>query len=100
VTPRVDLTPEAQADVEEVHAWYAERGVGLAEAFRRSLEQCIANIATHPESYSVVHRSVRRALLRRFPYCVFYMVEPQRALVIGCFHARRDPHAWQLRGAG
>ena len=100
MTLRVDLTLEAKADVEEVHAWYAERGMGLAEDFRRSLDQCMANIASHPESYPVVHRSLRRALLRRFPYCMFYVVERERALVHGCFHARRDPQAWQLRGAG
>ena len=100
MTLRVDLTPEAEADVEEAHAWYAARGSGLAEDFRRSLDQCMSNISSHPESYPVVHRSLRRALLRRFPYCIFNVVEPARAVVVGCFHARRDPQAWQLRGAG
>jgi len=100
VTLRVDLTPEAEADVEEIHAWYAERGRELADDFRHSLDQCMASIASFSESHAVVHRSVRRALLRRFPYCVFYVLETERALVIGCFHARRDPQAWRLRGAG
>jgi plasmid stabilization system protein ParE len=98
VTLRVDLSPEAQADVEEVHAWYGQRRVGLAEDFRRSLDQCIASIASHPQGHPILHGSVRRALLRRFPYCIFYVVEQQRVLVVGCFHARRDPRAWQLRG--
>jgi plasmid stabilization system protein ParE len=100
VTHRVSLTPEAEADVEEAHVWYAERGLGLAEDFRRSLDECMGRIASHPEGFPSVHRSVRRALLRRFPYCVFYVLEPERALVIGCFHARRDPRVWRLRGVG
>jgi plasmid stabilization system protein ParE len=98
VTRRVSLTPEAEADVEDAHVWYVERGLGLAEDFRRSLDECMARIAGHPESYPAVHRSIRRALLRRFPYCVFYVVEAERAVVIGCLHARRDPQAWRLRG--
>jgi hypothetical protein len=36
----------------------------------------MASIAAHPESHPVVRHSIRRALLRRFPYCVFYVVEP------------------------
>jgi plasmid stabilization system protein ParE len=100
VTYQVSLTPEAEADIEEAHLWYAERGIDLAEDFRRSLDQCIATIASYPEGFPVVHRSVRRALLRRFPYCIFYVLGPERAIVVGCFHARRDPSAWRVRAAG
>jgi plasmid stabilization system protein ParE len=99
VTLQVSLTPEAEADVQEAHLWYAERGMGLAEDFRRSLDECFGRIASHPESYPVVHRTVRRALLRRFPYCIFYVPESEHVVVIGCLHARRDPRAWRLRAA-
>lgn len=97
MTARVDLTPEAEADVDEAHAWYAEREPGLAEDFRRALDECMASIATHPESHPVVRHSIRRALLRRFPYCVFYVVEPERIVIQACFHARRNPQSWQAR---
>ena len=101
MTLRIALTLEAQADVEEVHAWYAARGAALAEKFRGALDQCLEGIASFPEAHPVVHRSIRRALLRRFPYCVFYVVERDRVVVHGCLHARRDPSIWQLRtGAG
>ena len=101
MTATVALTPEAQADIEEVHAWYAARGAGLAEEFRGALDQCLENIATFPQGHAIIHRSVRRALLRRFPYCVFYVIGPDRVIVHGCFHARRDPSVWQFRmGAG
>lgn len=101
MTPRIALAPEAQADIEEVHSWYAARGAGLAEEFRGALDQCLENIASFPEAHPLIHRSVRRALLRRFPYCIFYVVERERIVVHGCFHARRDPSVWHLRmGAG
>jgi hypothetical protein len=37
------------------------------------------------------HEDTRRALLARFPYALFYRAEPDRVLVIACFHAKRDP---------
>lgn len=99
MTARVELTPEAEADLIEAYSWYRNRGLGLGEEFLRSLDACLEEIARFPDSSPVVHRSLRRALLRRFPYCVFYLVQPTRVVVIGLLHARRDPRAWQRRNA-
>jgi hypothetical protein len=44
-----------------------------------------------------VHRTVRRALLRRFPFGVFYRAEPSRIVVIGILHGSRDPKVWKGR---
>lgn len=38
----------------------------------------------------VVHKTFRRALLRRFPYSVFYVVEPAVVLIAGVVHHSRD----------
>jgi hypothetical protein len=45
----------------------------------------------------VVHAPFRRALLRRFPYCVFYYLEAEEVVVVGCFHAHRSPEVWRVR---
>ena len=100
MTLPVDFTPEAEADVGEAHVWYLARGLDLGEEFLRSLDACIQDVSAFPEASLVVHRNIRRALLRRFPYCVFYVVEPTRVVVVGVFHARRDPPSWQRRGIG
>jgi len=96
----VRLTPEAEADVSEAEAWYRGRGLGLGDEFLRSLDASLQSIARFPESCPVVHRPLRRALLRRFPSCVFYVAESERIVVVGVLHARRDPQVWQRRSAG
>ena len=93
----IRLTPEAFADLQDARSWYAERGGNLASRFIESFEIVVRNIEGHPEIYPLVHRQVRRALLHRFPYCVFYVSEAEGPLVVGCFHARRDPSAWRRR---
>jgi hypothetical protein len=46
----------------------------------------------------VVFKSVRRALLRRFPYALFFVIDEQTLyFVIACFHASRNPLQWQRR---
>ena len=92
---RVRLTPEA--DVGQVLAWYAERAAALGDDFLACFEAVIRQIEQFPQIAPMVHAPFRRALLRRFPYCVFYYLEPEWAVVVGCFHAHRSPEAWRLR---
>lgn len=37
---------------------------------------------------------VRRVLVERFPYCIFYVVEPERLVVLAVLHVARDPDLW------
>jgi len=94
---RVRLTPEAEADAAQALAWYGERGPDLGADFFASFEAVIRQLEQFPESAPVVHSPFRRALLHRFPYCVFYYVEPSESVVVGCFHAHRNPEVWRLR---
>ena len=50
-----------------------------------------------PGRYPVVRGSARRALLRRFPYAVFFVASPDLVNIIAYLHARRDPRHWQER---
>jgi plasmid stabilization system protein ParE len=74
------ILPEAEQDAADAYGWYEERQPGLGEEFLRCVEACIQSIRRNPKTYSVVHESYRRALLRRFPYAVFYEYaeEPSR----------------------
>jgi hypothetical protein len=38
---------------------------------------------------------MRRVLVRRFPYSVFYEIHDPDVVVLGCMHGARDPDEWQ-----
>ena len=50
-----------------------------------------------PERYPLVRGRARRALLRRFPYAVYFVATPELVSVFACLHARRDPRLWRER---
>lgn len=89
--------PEANLEINEAADWYEERGRGLAVEFLRILDACIESIRRNPEFHPKVHGEARRAVLRRFPYSVIYVVREEEVVVIACFHGRRDPKSWQDR---
>ena len=53
-----------------------------------------------PEAYALVDATMHRALLRRFPYAIFYEIEPVQIVVYAVFHGARDPRAWRRRKDG
>lgn len=97
MTRTVRLRPMAEADVRDAYHWYEDRAHGLGDEFLRTADAALASIQRHPESYPPVYESVRRALLRKFPYGLFYVIKPDAIIVLACFHVRRDPKSWQDR---
>jgi plasmid stabilization system protein ParE len=91
------FTPEAAADVREARAWYASLSPRLAREFMLELDFCVSMMERAPELAPRVDAQLRRALLRRFPYGVFYVVEAGELVVLACLHGRRSPTAWRLR---
>ena len=93
------VRPEAERDLADAHAWYESQRQGLGSEFLRSVEATLAAITRSPEMYPCIHEQVRRALVRRFPYGIFYVVDhdPARVVVLAVMHARRSPQTWQQR---
>ncbi len=44
--------------------------------------------------FAHVHGEVRRAMVPRFPYAVFYRIEPKQVLVLAVLDTARDPKLW------
>jgi plasmid stabilization system protein ParE len=93
----IRLTAEAEADLTDAYAWYRDRGEFLACDFLASFESVLETLDRHPEAFPEVHNQVRRALMRRLPYAVFYVLSGGGPVVLGVFHARRNPTKWMRR---
>lgn len=89
--------PEAAADLRHARSWYDDIRPELGERFAVAVDKTIEAIAEHPLQFPVVHRGRRRAGVRRFPYGIFFEIQPERIVVIACFHAKRNPKRWHLR---
>ena len=96
MTPRLLLEPEAEAEFLKAGRWYTERNPAIA-AFRVSVERTLEAVERAPEQFPLALRDIRKALVRRFPYVVYYVVLSDVISVIAIIHGRRDPGIWQAR---
>ena len=97
MTAKVVFAPEAAVDLNEAYIWYELRRRGLGDEFLSSLEAAVEKVRRQPLSYSVVHETYRRALLRRFPYAIFFEYEDSTVTVYAVFHTSREPGKWRQR---
>ena len=94
------IAPEAQQDVDEAYSWHEDRRTGLGEEFLGCVDVCIQAICRMPILYTKVHEEYRRALVRRFPYAIFYEYTGEKVIVYSIFHTSRDPKKWRNRLGG
>jgi plasmid stabilization system protein ParE len=93
------IRAQARAEIAEAFDWYLVRSPGAAEAFLTELDVAMGNIVEAPEQFPVVRGRLRRVLLRRFPYAVYYKSYSTGVSVVGVIHGHRHPATW-LRRAG
>lgn len=91
------VAPEAEQDIAEGYAWYEEQRVGLGEEFLSCVDACIEALRRMPEMHAKIYESYRRALVRRFPYAVFYEYAEGTVTVYSVFHTSQDPEKWIRR---
>ena len=97
MTRRVIVRPEAEREIQDAFDWYEDRSEGLGAEFLRAADACLAGVQRDPLAFPKVHKAVRRVLMRKFPYALFYLIEEESIVVVACFHAKRDPIDWLRR---
>ena len=84
----------AKVELREAAQYYEAESPGLGVAFLAEAEHSVTMLLEHPESSPVVGRSVRRRLLRRFPYGLLYRVRGEQVRILAVMNLRRRPAYW------
>ncbi len=96
---RLVISAEAETDALTAFKFYEERREGLGERFRDHLGVALSRIQNNPEEAPVVYRSLRRKLVRRFPYMVLYRLFPGLLYVVAVMHTKQYEAIWKRRAA-
>ena len=94
---RLVAEPAVDLDVEAAFDWYQDERAGLGLEFLDELRAAYGRVAEGPLKYLELRSGIRRALLRRFPYAVYFAAEADIVVILAVLHAHRDPAEWQAR---
>lgn len=76
----------AEIEILEAFVWYEEHRENLGFEFLQILDETILLLQQQPQSFQIIFKNIRRVLLRKFPYAVFYVIENGKIIVLACLH--------------
>ena len=84
----------AEYELNEAAQYYELEDAGLGAAFLVEVERCLRAIQDAPEAGAILRETVRRRLLRRFPYALLYKIKPNGIRILAVMNLRRRPNYW------
>ena len=91
---QISFNPLAERELKDAAQYYEAESPGLGDAFLGEVNHSCNVIAEYPEAAPLLLGSVRRRLLRRFPYALLYSVRPEAIRILAVMNLKRRPTYW------
>ena len=87
----------AREELNEAADYYKSQRPGLGEEFLGEVEGAIGFLLQYPLSAPLVRRTIRKRVIHRFPYNIFYYIKSDELRIIAIAHHKRRPFYWRGR---
>jgi len=88
------VSADAQFDEAQAFEFELERGIARATEFVDALEALYQRLDSYPESAPILEHHIRRVVLQRLGYNVFYRIDGADVVILRIIHGRMDPSHW------
>ncbi|MDZ4842480.1 MAG: type II toxin-antitoxin system RelE/ParE family toxin [Hyphomicrobium aestuarii] len=88
---------DADAELNEVSEYLADRSLEQADGFLSDFEETILRIIQFSHAHPPLRKGFRRILLARFAYQFVYRVEGDTIRIYAVAHLKRRPGSWRKR---
>ncbi len=86
------ITPDAQRDIDETHAWYEQKQGGVGHRFILALRGRFGSILLAPDyPMAFGRKSLRKVNIPGWPYSIYYQILEEEVRVVAVVHGARDP---------
>ena len=93
----VEFHEDAEIEMLQAAEFYEAQEPGLEQRFLDEIDKGLLAISGRPQAWPVVSGSIRKKVLYRFPYSIFYREEKTSICILAVMHQRRKPNYWKKR---
>jgi plasmid stabilization system protein ParE len=93
----VEFLKSAKMDIYHAKKWYNLQKHNLGTEFIDEIDNVYERIKFNPNQFPIIKKDIRKAVVKRFPYCLYYVVEPEIIRIFAVFHNSRNPIIWKQR---
>src|SRR5215470_7858971 len=87
---QIRFLPDADAELGEARVWYGLQRKGLDVALMQRVDETLQRISIAPNAFPLVYQQLRRAVVRQFPFALFFEVLADAIVERAVFYFRRD----------
>ena len=88
---KVKFTSLAQKEYQEAVFYYDDRNIIAGDQFIEEVEQAIKMIVFFPHAWSKAGTKLRKYVLKRFPYAIFYKPYEDYVIISAIANQHRNP---------
>ena len=94
---RVIYHPDAGEEVIRAAEFYEKQVPSLGGQFLDAIEEAVTRIIESPKRWRILEKDVRRFLLPRFPFAIYYRAPGDHIRILAVKHHSRHPDCWRAR---
>ena len=94
---KVIYQPDAEAELLEAVPFYGSREEGVEDPFLAAINRHVREIASAPQRFPKVGRDIRRCVVRKYPFIIFFKDHPDHVRILAIAHTSRHPDYWRAR---
>lgn len=94
---KVEFLKSAKLDIQHAWTWYNFQKDKLGDEFLEEVGKLQSQIETNPKQFPKTKKDIRKAVVKRFPYIIFFVIKSQSIKIIAVFHNSRNPIIWKGR---
>jgi len=91
------INPFAELDLQVAYEWYDLKKEGLGKEFLNEVEITLDRVHQNPHQFQKIKKQIRMAVVKHFPFGVFYFVKNDVINVFAIFHFSRNPQNLKKR---
>jgi plasmid stabilization system protein ParE len=93
----LELSNEAEDDFDESYEYYSFKSTKIADNFFNIINASFSDISNNPFQYQNIFKDVRKYVVRKFPFIIYYQINNISIRIIAIFHTSRNPLIWKER---
>ena len=91
---KIEFLPLAKSELDDAVAYYNLQVQGLGSRYKSEAKATINRIAIFPTAFMEVKPEIRKCIMHKFPYNIYYSIQDDIILILAIAHQHRKPDYW------